>query len=115
MRQATIAAALALALSAPAAHAGPSGNTALDHCTGDLAGRAWCLGYVAGVVNASPLICPPPGTTSAQSRDIVVKALQEVPAVRHMPAHVLIEAALGAAGWECKPQQGQPQAPGRSM
>lgn len=65
-----------------------------------------CLGYISGVTDALTesahdnknfRVCMRNGVTAKQVRDIVVKYLTDTPAIRDMPADVLIGAAISQA------------------
>lgn len=90
-------------LLAGAAQAQITGNTLHNRCLGKEGSlmEAWCVGYIQGVAENSPHICPPSGATIGQSKDIVVKFLKEQPQERHPPATKVVVVALNQAGWGC--------------
>jgi len=62
-----------------------------------------CMGFVSGVSEATHVwqqvaetnyLCPPEGSPISQSIQIVVKALEDNPAVLHLSATVLVQRAL---------------------
>src|SRR5262245_36873292 len=76
------------------------GNKLLRWCLSkDPFDEGYCLGYVAGVWDAT-LDCAPPGVKAGQVRDVVVNFLQAKPQHRHRPPTDLIREAIQEA-WPC--------------
>jgi hypothetical protein len=71
--------------------------------------RTYCLGYVVGIADAIDLArernkkpsCVPAGTTPAQLRDVVSKALASHPAAQSRPAAGLVARAIRQT-WTCQ-------------
>ena len=103
MKKVMIAATLLLALTAHAEF--KDGNKLLSQMQKEYAGNDWfnAIGYVTGVVDAhnGNLFCAPATSTAAQLFDMTKQYLSENPAVRHMPADLLIAVALSKP-WPCK-------------
>jgi hypothetical protein len=84
----------------------------LSLCTGDNAGQLACMAYIDGfldgmllqsiVTKRSPVACiPSEGRSKDQMRRIIVKHLEDNPKDLHLPARVLVLAAL-ADNYPCK-------------
>jgi hypothetical protein len=90
-----------------------SGNRLLSECTSnENANQLACIMYVSGLMDmgAGAFFCPPPTATYAQAKDMLVKALREVPEVRDKGADILtIE--LFSKVWPCQRQQQPGRAP----
>lgn len=81
----------------------PTGDKLYDDCRSKNDFKeGFCLGFIEGVIETSPLICPPNGATLGQSQDIVVRFLKESPNMRNHPADLLVVTALSLANWDCK-------------
>lgn len=101
-----------------------TGNTLLDKCVGNNAAyNTVCIAYISGVTHGalelvsfleevlpeqkkiwdlSPgKFCLPPNSTRGQTKDVVVKYLQDNPKYRNGPASYLILKAIKEA-WPCK-------------
>ena len=91
-----------------------NGNELYEGCTSNnQAKQAYCLGYVAGVIDlqrdaqsTDPALiaiklCVPRGVTLKQVADVVVDYLRRNPKSRHNTAASLVELALMRA-WPCK-------------
>jgi Rap1a immunity proteins len=84
-----------------------TGSDLYTRCNSNAAeDKFWCLGFVTGVHDALPtgpkgLVCAGPNVTAGQLHDVVVKNLQEHPAMRNLPAALLVGTALGVA-FPCK-------------
>jgi hypothetical protein len=88
-------------IAAPSAHA-MSGNDLLTLCLSrDDAAGSYCLGYIGGIVETSPLICAPAEAARSQGRDIVVQYLESHPERRQLAAPILALGALKQA-WPCR-------------
>ena len=85
-----------------------SGNALWEMCRSDEGTLMWatCMGYVVGVAEftdreaGAPLgteACIPKGVTQFQLRDVVVQYLEENPDKRHLPAQLLVYAAVSLA------------------
>jgi hypothetical protein len=61
------------------------------------------LGYVVGVFDTSKGIthCGPPNVTAGQIDDMVKNYLASNPAIRHLPADLLVQGTLAQA-WKCQ-------------
>lgn len=82
-----------------------TGNELLQLCT-ESAGQGICLGTIIGYFDAAEALgykCPgnPTRLTKGQIRDVVLKALRENPADRHLPASYValfaFQTAMGCA------------------
>jgi hypothetical protein len=62
-------------------------------------GISW--GYISGIADYSPYICPPEGVIHGQIYDIVKNYLEQTPSIRHFKRQYIIEAALVNA-FPCK-------------
>lgn len=81
-------------LSSPAFAAFNNGNTFLAKCEAT-PNEPYCLGYVAGLVDAvSDQICIPKGTTSRQIFDTLLMFIQENPDVRQRNMGRVLQEAL---------------------
>lgn len=68
----------------------------------------WAYGYIAGIADSrsGSTICIPPNTvTVGQMGDMVKQTLERMPAERHMPADIFVEATL-AGRWPCAKKGG---------
>ena len=79
-----------------------SGNDLLRDMRGDITSRALALGYVMGVIDVftNSTICPPPGITAGQVKDIIQRHLEDNPGTRHYTADSLIRNRLEII-WPC--------------
>lgn len=94
-----IAATMVSCLPALAQAAGPfmDGNELQDACK-RADGELYCLGFTTGVYDALGMtVCPPPGVTMIQVRDIIVKYVADHPEQRHLPAYHLAHNSLEQA------------------
>ncbi len=99
-----VLAALLLASTTTAHAAYYSGNELYDWLSGNAQyGTLRGLFYVAGVVDTlnDDVLCLPGNVTLGQIRDVVMFELRTNPAQRHLPADVLVRAALEPI-WACK-------------
>jgi hypothetical protein len=83
-----------------------SGNDLLSRQNStEVLDRMQALGYVMGVVDAynEATICPPANVTAGQFNDMTKNYLSNNPAIRHLPAELLISVALESV-WPCKKQ-----------
>jgi Rap1a immunity proteins len=107
---------LLVALSRPV-YADLSGNELKAKCeSNDYFLSGMCVGYIVGAIstdNASramfnsalppknrvpnPIVCPPPGVTNGQSKDIVLKFFRDNPARLHEPAAFNVLQAMAEA------------------
>jgi hypothetical protein len=85
-----------------------SGNELLSRCKAQNHERTWCLGYLQGFHNGlviadalglrllggTSVYCMPPNVTVGQIVDVVVRFLEQNPAIRHENAEWLTLAAL---------------------
>lgn len=113
MKQAILAGALALA-SVNAQAEFLDGNLLLSRMQStNPVEQVFALGYVAGARDFGEGMthCAPQNITIGQVNDIVRRALEENPTVRHHSASVIILVLLGKE-WPCKPSK---PAPSRSM
>tara|TARA_B100000700_G_scaffold262198_1_gene298575 strand:+ start:225 stop:545 length:321 start_codon:yes stop_codon:yes gene_type:complete len=79
-----------------------SGNMLFAECTStNPTDNVACMAYISGVVDSSPVICPPVTVVVGQLRDIVTKYLKENPATRHWNATSLVQISLVAV-FPCK-------------
>jgi Rap1a immunity proteins len=116
MRKVLLATVITSCFVSPAVAALISGNELYKYCQKD-ATRAICLGYISGVADVTQLIatkaeedevsrslafCRPVGVTNGQLVDVVMTYLEETPEDRHLPALVVILAALRQP-WPCPP------------
>lgn len=91
-----------LASSAHATDVNYTGNDLLNHMVGNVDLRAYALGYVNGVADASKMVCaPPPRTTRGQVRDVVQDFLIRNASIRHHPASTITERVL-THEWPCR-------------
>jgi hypothetical protein len=93
------------------------GNKLYEMCTEKESGpthyqdHAWCVGYVLGTYDtmkasglaANLAICVPDEVNAGQLHDVIVKALEEHPEIRHYSGSMLVGAALRAS-FKCPPQ-----------
>ena len=113
---------LAALLAFPVSAEAITGNDLLRECRRQESGsRAYCLGLIVGAAQAAGLVrfiapqptpgetdfstlggCPPDGVTFGQTRDIVVRFLEQNPAKRHDDFVVLVLEALQLA-FPCRP------------
>jgi hypothetical protein len=84
------------------------GNKLLNECNEKFAsvGNMFCLGYIAGILDASMgagkgvtgiEFCSPANVTVRQATDVVKKSLNDNPQLRHLNAATLVAAALSEA------------------
>lgn len=100
---------LALALFAGAAQAGfRDGNKLLsDMKNENYYNKGVALGYIIGVADAGDGIyhCAPDNVTAGQIFDMVKNSLENVPAVRHMSADLIVNHVLKTT-WPCEKKKG---------
>ena len=91
MKRALAAAAL-VALCATANAKFWDGNTLHNHLNGNQSEQILAIGYVLGVADSlhGEVQCAPANATSGQMRDMVRNYLTNTPAVRHLPADLLV-------------------------
>lgn len=84
------------------------GNTLLSRMSGSMGEQNAAIGYVMGVadVHHNSTQCAPEGVTSGQMRDMVRNYLTNTPAIRHLPADLLVLQVLKAT-WPCAQQRRQ--------
>ena len=75
--------------------------------TGSGFGTAYALGYIVGATDAysGEALCIPPTVTKGQLSDVVHNFLLQKPAIRNLPADVLVLMAL-SQHWAC-PKDGK--------
>ena len=102
---------LGLAMAFPASAQTLTGNGLLARCKAQNHERTWCLGYLHGFQNAlviadllglrlregTSVSCFPPNVTIGQISDVVVRFLEQNPAIRHENAEWLTLEALSQA------------------
>ena len=84
------------------------GNKLLERMNGTQGDKWVAIGYIMGAADAGhgSLFCPPvPTITAGQVNDMVKAALEQTPAIRHLPGDVLVTATLAIA-WPCKKGNG---------
>lgn len=98
--------ALILAMSSLAHAEFWDGNTLLSRISGSVGEQNVATGYVMGVadVHHNTTQCAPEGVTSGQIRDMVRNYLTNTPAVRHLPADLLVLHVLKGT-WPCANNQ----------
>jgi hypothetical protein len=102
MKKTAILLAAMLMTSTVAYAGGLTGNDLLSHCQSDRPVlKAFCTGYVLGVVDQLTARCVPAGVTAGQEVEVVERVLMGNPEDRHLRANTLIALAVGAA-WPCK-------------
>ena len=84
-----------------------SGNSLLRDMKSDVMDQMLALGYVMGVIDVftNSTICPPPGITAGQVKDIVQRHLEDNPGSRHFTADSLIRNKLERI-WPCAKGRG---------
>jgi hypothetical protein len=105
MRKLLVAGVAVAALMSGSAHAGSgmTGNELLQECTAKgYDSQGYCLGIVFGFVTgntieASSSICIPEHVNRGQTRDVVVRYLQQHPEKRHLQIEMLLNDALAEA------------------
>lgn len=91
-----------------------TGNELIQKCESQITvEQLSCVMYVSGLMDMGQgaFFCAPQGATYAQSRDILMKAMRDVPVVRNERADI-ITIQLFSKLWPCKQEEQRPrQAP----